>query len=1104
MLSSRNYRGLLVLAGLIGVIVLGLWWRRRSAAPPHLQEVKQVSTEIQWRAEVRRLEPGKPLADKIKGGEGHRYELALAAGQFAHLVTDQRGIDVTVRLRAPDGRVVAGDVDSPNGDTGLEQIFAIPDTSGLFQLEVFAAEESAAGGRYEVRLAPLRPVTDRDRQHCQAWRLFQEGEDLCRSGGAPGCRQALAKYEAALALWRTLADREWEAESLRRLGSTHRNLGELDRAREVLREALPLFQGLGKRTEEGLALTWIGEAELRSGRAKEAEDDQQKAIAIFREIGKKGLEAGALNNLGNAYYATSETQKGLDAYRLALAVARAAKDRPEEEASALRGIGDILILQGKREAAMDALRQALAVFRQLGDLPQVSYTLSRMASISQRLDRLDEALAQLEEALQILHQISNQDGEISTLNSLGTVHLLKKETAQAEALYRHALDLSRQTGNRYGEAFSTLNLGRQRFDLGDPREALRLHEEAADRFREIGFLRGEVSTLYGSARALHALGQYAAARERLERVVEGVESLRAQSENQDLRSAFFATKQHYFELHVDILMHLNEEQPDAGHDAEALELHERRRARSLLEILAEPQATIEQGVDPQLLARARQVEQRIRTAEARLRTGSPTRSESEVDALEEKQRGLLIELADIRARMRSESPRRAAWTEPRPLKVAEMQKLLGKQTLLLVYSLGEERSFLWCLGGEGKLESHSLPGRAWLEAEAGKVRAAWSARGHGASAGARVAAQLSREILGPVARALEGKRLAIVADGALEALPFAALPDPRSLAVQPEAAEPLLARNEVVHLPSISTLAVLRRRLGRYAPPPSLLAVLADPVFAAADPRVTGGSPQAPPSAGAGNPDLARAAEDLGIQVFDPLPSTRTEAEAITRLVAQGQSRLVLDFDASRDFFTDDQLKRYRILHFATHGLLNSQHPELSGLVLSLVDRQGKPREDGFLLANEISRMDLRAQLVVLSACQTGLGGELRGEGLVGLTRSFMYAGAPRVVVSLWNVNDRATAELMTRFYKGLIEHSLPPSSALRCAQLSMRRQEEWSSPYVWAPFIFQGDWSPLSAAGSGDPSIGKEAVNSPPPPIPDTDFPPPGQDDVPVCPDGL
>jgi CHAT domain-containing protein len=185
---------------------------------------------------------------------------------------------------------------------------------------------------------------------------------------------------------------------------------------------------------------------------------------------------------------------------------------------------------------------------------------------------------------------------------------------------------------------------------------------------------------------------------------------------------------------------------------------------------------------------------------------------------------------------------------------------------------------------------------------------------------------------------------------------------------------------------------------------------------------------------------------------------SRQEAASILSVTAVGEGMEALDFQASRATAMSPQLAHYRIIHFATHGLLDSEHPELSGLVLSLVSEEGQP-ENGFLELQDIYNLNLPAELVVLSACETGLGKEVKGEGLIGLTRGFMYAGSPRVVASLWKVDDVATAELMQRFYHGMLKENLRPAAALRQAQMEMWKQKRWALPYYWAAFTIQGEW---------------------------------------------
>src|SRR5215475_8540516 len=285
---------------------------------------------------------------------------------------------------------------------------------------------------------------------------------------------------------------------------------------------------------------------------------------------------------------------------------------------------------------------------------------------------------------------------------------------------------------------------------------------------------------------------------------------------------------------------------------------------------------------------------------------------------------------------------------------------------------------------------------------------------------------------------------------------------------------PLIANHEIVTLPSASVLATLRQiRTGRSAAPHAL-AVLADPVFSEEDERVSlnarmkqePGQPKGaePKSAGSNAAtaksvaDLERSAADSGVEVFRRLFFSRQEAEAITGSLQHSERLKALDFAADRRLVLGGKLGEYRILHFATHGLLNNKVPALSGMVFSLVDEQGRPL-NGFLRLHEIYNMKLNADLVVLSGCQTALGQEVDGEGLIGLTRGFMYAGAPRVVASLWNVNDQATANLMKLFYERMLKDGLRPAAALRAAQIAMWKTEPNAVPYRWGAFILQGDW---------------------------------------------
>jgi CHAT domain-containing protein len=322
------------------------------------------------------------------------------------------------------------------------------------------------------------------------------------------------------------------------------------------------------------------------------------------------------------------------------------------------------------------------------------------------------------------------------------------------------------------------------------------------------------------------------------------------------------------------------------------------------------------------------------------------------------------------------------------------------------------------------------------------------------------AAKLSETLLGPITQQLGNKNLLLVSDGALDYIPFAALPIPASSRDKNNGA-PLVTQHEIVNLPSASALAALRRDVAGRAKAARTLAVIADPVFEPDDPRVRRTTEMKLAVIESSRDEVLRSSRD-----FQPddagrilrLPFTRREALAISSLVPPSQRRRALDFDANRSTAMSGELAQYQFVHFATHGFLNTKHPELSGIVLSLVDERGAEQK-GFLRANEIFNLKLPAELVVLSGCRTGLGKEIKGEGLLGLTRGFMYAGSARVLVSLWSVSDEASAELMARTYREMLgKQKLRPSAALRAAQISVAQTSRWKAPYYWAAFVLQGE----------------------------------------------
>jgi CHAT domain-containing protein len=678
---------------------------------------------------------------------------------------------------------------------------------------------------------------------------------------------------------------------------------------------------------------------------------------------------------------------------------------------------------------------------------------------------------------------------------MGTAYSSLGEQQKAIEYFDRALALRLAVSDRQGEATTLNHFGRAFGLSGQPRKALEYYDRAMPIWRAVGDRNGEVAALYGMARAESDLGNLARAQANTEAALSIINTLRTKVASRYLRASYFASVQDLYKLHIDLLMRLHHRQPEAGFNVAAWKAYEQARARSLIDMLAEASADIREGVDPGLLARERSLQQTLNAeAERQMRLFGGQHTEESAVAMRRKIEELLNQLLAIEAELKAQSPRYAALTQPAPLGLAEIQNTVTDDTtLLLEYALGDERSYLWAVTSTS-FSSYELPSRAVIEAAARRCYELLTARNRyvkfetsderrkrvqqADAAYADAATVLSNILLGPVAAQMKQKRLLVVPDGALEYLPFAALTIPRNESsaglqnirrTRSASFVPLIVEHEVTSIPSASTLAVLRRELQGRAPAEKVVAVFADPVFDKADERITGNVGRnagehhraAAVSTGeifaAANKQEATRSSDVSPSL-PRLPYTRQEADAILALAPPAGRKAALGFDANRTAAMSDDLIRFRIIHFATHSFLDSMHPELSGIALSMIDRQGKP-QNGFLRGHEVFNMKLGAELVVLSGCRTGLGKEVKGEGLYGMTRGFMYAGARRVLVSLWDVQDQATARLMSDFYRGLLGPKRPnTAAALRAAQIATWRERRWQAPYYWAGFVLQGE----------------------------------------------
>ena len=968
-------------------------------------------------------------------GNRHRYRLFLAAGVFLHIEIEQHGSDTLSRLLDPQGKSLI-EVDSHTGATGTEHLVIVTRSSGIHTLEVGTFASSPDGGSYLARIVAERAATPRDRRYAHAASTFATAYTQAENGKPEALRAAAAGFRTAADQWRQLGELRHQAEALLELATVYRRTGHLRAAVTCYRRSLPLLASPADLKERAVTLGNLALGWSQLGFPHRARQSFRQARSLFHQLGDRSNEAAVQLNLGRL---ASRQGRLLAALRLldeAAGSYRRAGERPGL-VEALNVTGEVYGRLGEPELALDQHRQALELLHPVAEPRQRANTLGFLAKALLDAGDLEGAAAAWSEATALRQAAGDALGAARAWVGLGLVAEHQGQPGQAIELYRQALAVFQRNDALEDRAAVLNNLAWIYNRLGALQPALRHHRRALALFQRLGHHEGRAASLLGLARSRRLQGRPAAALRQAEAALAEIERV-AETDHaagDPLGLSFLASRQDYFDLVIELLMAQHREHTKAGLDARALAASEQSRARHLLASLGPrlPAAARQ----PATALRLRALKETIDREEEELRSWPANLRPLERASVEHRQR---LQLAEYQRLTRDRRPSPASSNPDRTLGMEEIRQFLGADTLLLEYHLGEERSYLWLLS-QNRLESFLLPPRAEVEELA---RRAYSLLMRSDRITHRVPAEqalraLSSMLLSPVAGKLADHRLAVVTGGALEYLPFAALPSPT------DPRRRLVEEHEIVHLPSASVLAALRRRAVRRDHPSHLLAILGDPVFEPEDERL-GGRAASP------------ASPQLGLPALHRLHHASREAETIATVArSRGEVLVATGFDAQRQLVVGGSLSSYSILHFATHGVLHAEQPELSALVLSHYRADGSSL-DGRLPLYEIASLHLNADLVVLSACRTALGKEVRGEGLLGLPRGFLSAGAQRVLVSLWNVDDESTAELMTRFYQQLLVAGRTPAAALRAAQCSMLTEHRYA-PYHWAAFVLQGDW---------------------------------------------
>ncbi|WP_293370903.1 CHAT domain-containing protein [Nevskia sp.] len=1028
------------------------------------------------------LAPGDILSEALAGGESRDYRVALAAGQAAQLRLEQTG------LRALDlvwtTPATLAPIRPAAGRGAAREQMLVASTSAAVWTFRIAARGKGQPVAYRLALAAAHPQREVDVRRAAAdqalaradlLRLAAGSSESATRGGEASLRAATAAYRDAIARWQALGDGCGERRSAAGLARLQFARSDYPAAAASARRAIAA--GCARDAAADLA-----EAERTLGAALAYQSDlvaaiaaQERALALYRQTGDQRFEGVVLGNLSANYAETGQSARALAAARAALTAAQATDDRegllfsqdriaalnaqrgnfdearegwqsllaalaatpyPRAENMAWNGLGALHRTLGEADAAQAAAAKAEAAARAAEDVAAIAEALRFRGELALDEARWSEATARYGEALTLANDAGLARDAALALGGLARAALAAGDLPAARRQIERALAIAAQKQATAARLLLEPIAGDIASRAGRP-------AAAAGHYRAALQLARAVPSPTRIAPALASLARLAAEAGRLDEALAGIDdaiahidSLRSGLADPATRSSYFASNRAYHGFRVDLLMQMDARRPGRGYAARALLAAERARARALVEQLARQRLPADPRRQP-LLAERDAAEDRLRLLDfrlARLSAGpSPQRKRL---ATERGQAAAALDAA--RNRLRAAEPQAAELRDPQPLTLPELRRdALAADVSLLEYWFGDARSHLWILSRD-RLVAVELPPRAGLEARIAALRdklarppraavgedlAALAARQtREQTAIAEDAAALAAILLPPAADNGAALRL-VVADGALQHLPFAILDGNPAV--------------DHVYLPSLQTLRWLRR--ARPAQPKDArVAVLADPVYAADDPRLS--------SSGKANPDA-----------LPRLRHSRDEAEAIARLLPPAQRWQRLDFAASRQTVLETDWSNTRIVHFATHARLDSAQPSRSGIALSAFDVQGQPVDD-VLGVGEIGALHMPVDLVVLSACESAFGQDVAGEGVNSLARAFFHAGSRRVLASLWTVDDRAAAVFMGHFYAGLLGRGLDPGSSLRAAQAAMKDDSRWAAPWYWAGYVLQGE----------------------------------------------
>ncbi len=1050
------------------------------------------------------LETGKIIERHLTGGENHSYSLKLANGEYISLQIRQQGIDMMALVFNPTGDKIA-ECDGQHCNSGIESVVFIAETAGNYQIDLRATEKELQPGSYTIQLIERREGTGQERNLITAKLAFNQGSLQLRSGEPEPTRAAIVTIKRALEIFTAEGDLLMQVQALITLGRASQTLVDRKQALGYFEQALNLSRNISDRNLEADALAGVATASFGIFNDPRWLDSLNQALEMKVETGDLVGQAHILNSFAALYYGLNNYQRSLEYRYKALALYRNLGYKAAEF-NTLLAVGTALNSLGERQRSLDYFQQALSISQHYRNQGWEAEALAKIGGIYYSFVDYPTALKYYKQALLLSQAAKDRYTESGLLSGIGSAYLAMGQYSEARNFLKQAMQIAAEEGKPELEIGVLRNLALAEGHLGEPEKARDYFKHELQLVRAMGSRSAEALTVYVWGEFERDQGNYEAALELLSAGLKIRESFLSTIVARELRASSFARMRAMYEVYTDTLMLMHKRNPEKKYNEEALRISEMTRVRSLVEILGESQSNILEGVDAGLLETERRIQQQLNAkADDLFQLQLNKTDDEQLQKVTRELNELTAKAREIEYRIRTTAPHYVALTRPTTLCAKEIQEqILDDDTVLLEYMLGRKRSYVWAVTKDS-ISSYELNGQVGIGLATQNVYKQLTARNKCVQFETveerqeritqadqnfrKAAAELSRMLLAPVAKHLNKKRLLIVCDSALQYIPFAALPSPNTgcrMAVggegtsnneqnrQPKGAgfatadavvrgglaadyRTLSDEHEIINLPSASTLAMLRQELVGRKSAAKILAIFGDPVFDKTDSRLQSTLASTIQRLNVERSQMIGKGQESPVTALSRLPFTRKEVETISALVPANQKKVALDFESNHTAATDSSLSQYRYIHFATHAVVDSARPELSGIALSRFNKYGQEQES-FLRLNDIFNLRLPAELVVLSGCSTGLGRELRGEGLIGLTRGFMYAGAARVMVSLWDVNDEATAEFMTRFYRAMLVQKLTPAAALKATQTSMAKDKRWSAPYYWAAFVLQGE----------------------------------------------